>query len=207
MDIRAGKITNVFSKDDVQKIINALSKVEEQAHTEDKIYTNGFRKTDQVYPFIKKMVIDRITSIIDFSFGELTVGMQLKSRKPFGIHTDYFKEDDMGGGMAWLVPLYILGSSTETYTVIFDQHSTEFSQIPEYIKSNPAKPQCNSREIWHEIPDSPAPDIADYFSVKLLGNWGVGDVIYWDRRLFHSSDEFRAKGVMEKSALVMFSHC
>ena len=207
MNIRAGKISNVFSKQDVQKIIHALSKVKDQVYIEDKIYTNGFKKTDKIYPFIKKMVIDRITSVIDFPFGELTVGMQLKSRKPFGIHTDYVKEGDIGGGMAWLVPLYVLGKSAETYTVIFDQHSTEFSQVREYIQSDPDKPQNNSREIWHEIPETPPSDFADYFSVKSLSRWEIGDVIYWDRRLFHSSDEFRPKGVIEKSALVMFSHC
>ena len=93
----------------------------------------------------------------------------------------------------------------KTFTVIFDQHSTNTNLLKDYVSTGPAMPAENAQNIWHLLPPTDPEEYAKYLSVKVMAHWHPGSMIYWDRRLFHSSDDFRLNGVKEKSALVLFT--
>ncbi len=131
--------------------------------------------------------------------------MQLIARDPYRIHTDFLDKNDNGFGYGFLIPLYTTPDSTEnSFTVVFNEGSTLSNQLKDYVDTNPPKPTSNAESIWHLLPDDPL-EYAKYLSVCLVGEWIPGSVIYWDRRMFHSSDDFRRKGILEKSALVIFT--
>lgn len=205
----SGQFFNVFSPSAIKSLISILSRVTNQPIREDQIYTNGFKRSDMIYPAIDHLVLGPLRQVSEFPIGDLTVGMQLKAKTPFGLHTDYMKDGDDGGGMAWLIPLYIDSdnASAMTSTVIFNQHWDAHISVDDYIKTNPKRPTNPAHDIWHLLPNRDRPHQADFFSVQTLANWVPGSVIYWDRSLFHTSDDFRLQNIREKSALVLFNHC
>ena len=89
--------------------------------------------------------------------------------------------------------------------ILFDQYSTSTNLLKNYASTNPVMPEANAQDIWHLLPPTDPVQYAKYLSVKVMGHWHAGSLIYWDRRLCHSSDDFRLNGIKEKSALVLFT--
>lgn len=208
MDMPAGQILNVFSALEIESIIKILRHIPNQRNYNQSgdILNNGFTEHDRIYPAIKKLVIERINQVCPVKITKLTVGMQLIARDPYSVHTDFLDKGDAGQGNAYLIPLYTVPDPVEkTFTVIFDQYSTDTNLLKDYVSTNPAVPTENSQNIWHLLPPTDPEEYAKYLSVKVMGHWHAGSLIYWDRRLFHSSDDFRLNGIKEKSALVLFT--
>lgn len=205
--MHAGQINNVFSHDEIDRLLAVLGAISNQK-TMDGVFTNGFRQQDDVFPIISDLVISKINAVCEYQIQNLTVGMQLITSNPYKIHTDFLGKNDSGTGTAYLIPLYMRGATVQpSATIVFNEYSCEHNELAPYIKSNPAKPVPNARGIWQHLPESRDPDKdnwADYLSVKIFAEWQLGSLIYWDRRLYHASDDFLKKGITEKSALVLF---
>ncbi len=207
--MNAGQIENVFSIDEVSRILSVLSKIPTQPRHLD-IRTNGFTEKDLIFQAINRLVISKINSRSEHKIKKLTVGMQMIANEPFAIHTDFAGKPDSGYGTAYLIPLYMKGDNIKSAssTIIFNEYSTEHTDLKPYIESSPPMPEINARSIWHLVPEAQDPkkdSWAEYLSVKLIAEWKIGSLIYWDRRLYHASDNFLNKGIIEKSALVLFA--
>jgi hypothetical protein len=158
---------------------------------------------------IKKVVIDRINQRLDRPMGKLTTGMQLITKNPFGIHSDFDGKGDSGYGTAFLIPLYQYqldnAITNKSCTIMFDQYWEKTQNMRDYLATSPEKPKNNADHIWEEHCDHNPREWMEYLSVKLIAPWIPGSVIVWDRELFHTSDNFLKKGIFEKSALVLFT--
>jgi hypothetical protein len=208
--IHAQHIHNVFDLDEVERIKKLLSLIPAQDHIKNRsIVTNGFTSKDPIYLAIKKLVIDRINTVCEHKVSNLTVGMHLITRDPFGIHSDAPGKGDNGSGIAYLVPLEMVRNDSAkptSSTIIFDQVWTDTTSIEDYIASGPDKVATPATDVWHMLSEKCDPAWAPYLSVKLVAEWQIGSVIVWDRRLLHASDDFLAAGLIEKSALVLFTN-
>lgn len=207
--MHAGQIDNVFSLDEIGMLVAVLGTIPNQK-LQDGILTNGFCEDHDVFPIINELVISKINVACKHKIQKLTVGMQLITSDPFKIHTDFSGKNDSGYGTAYLIPLYMMGDAIQepSATIVFNEYSCEHHGLEPYIKSNPPKPVRNARNIWHHLPesrDAAKNHWADYLSVNVFGEWRMGSMIYWDRRLYHASDDFLTKGITQKSALVLFS--
>jgi len=208
MNMTAGQILNVFTPIEISNITKILKHIPEQRNPYQSrdILNNGFTEQDKVYPAIKKMVIQKINQVSPIKIAKLFEGMHLIARDPYSVHVDLLAKRDEGYGNSFLIPLYTVPESDgKTFTVIFNEHSVNNHLLKEYVDSNPPKPAKNALDIWHLLPDTDPKEYAEYLSVKIMAHWHPGSVIHWDRRLFHSSDDFKLNNLTEKSALVLFT--
>ena len=198
---QAGQILDVFSTTEIEQFNFALSKLKNSPNQGKNFqaYTNGFKPTDLIYAFIKKNVLDKIEKILAQDLN-LTHGMHLKEHSPWNIHTDYVK-GDLNPGLAVLIPL-----NTDiiiTHTVIFNECCTD--SFENYIRDH-EKIKNNSVNLHHDIMSHETIDRLEYVSINGIYKWHPGCVIYWDRKLLHSSDNFLINGITEKTALVLFTN-
>jgi hypothetical protein len=198
---QAGQILDVFSIQEIQTLDDALIKLADAPnHGQDfYAYTNGFRAGNLIYPFINKMVINKIQKVLNQAI-KLTTGMHLKEQSPWPIHTDYVK-GDQNPNMAILIPLNI--QLIPTHTVIFNECCQD--SFDNYRRDH-SKIKNNSVELHKDIMSHENIDYLEYVSTHGIYKWIPGSVIYWDRKLLHSSDNFLLNGLTEKTALVLFTN-
>lgn len=204
---RSGQILDFLSQKECGNLLKILEHIPNQTvSSHKKILTNGFTKQDVIFGVIHKW-FHLLQKPYQIPFDRLSIGMLLKAYEPFEIHTDFSGKNDSGHGMAYLIPLRVTGSDPEnTYTVIFNEASISSNRWQDYVASEPKKPPSNIKDIWQDLPNSDLPEhYAEYFSVSHLARWHLGSLIYWDRTLFHSSDNFLNKGISLKEALVLFT--
>jgi hypothetical protein len=66
------------------------------------------------------------------------------------------------------------------------------------------KLEHNAVNLQQTLMSNESVEHLEYVSLLAAIPWSLGSVLYWDRRLLHSSDNFVANGILEKHALVMF---
>jgi len=198
---QAGQILDIFSTAELEQLDSTLEKLKNFPNRGKKFqaYTNGFKPNDLIYPFIKRNVLDKIKKMLNQDL-KLTHGMHLKEHLPWGIHTDYVKEDQ-NPGLAVLIPLN--RDIIPTHTVVFNEHCTD--SFENYI-INHDKVENNSVDLHQDIMSHETIDRLEYVSIHGIYKWHPGSIIYWDRKLLHSSDNFLINGLTKKTALVLFFH-
>jgi len=195
----AGQLMDVFQPDEIQSILTALRKLPDAKNTgEFSAYTNGFEISDLIYPFIKKKIINRLEILLDCQIN-LVHGMLLKSFKPFGIHTDYDKED-ANPDMGIIIPLNSI--PIDTHTIIFNEACT--NTFDKYMLDN-VKLINNAASMHNTLMSHETIDRLEYVSLLGCFKWIPGSVIHWDRELLHASDDFLKNNIIEKEALVLFT--
>jgi len=206
MQDKFGQILDVFSAQEIDLLTKILSKIPMQNYGRPDTFNNGFVEQDTIFPFIRKHAIDRINTVCSKKIKRVSVGMQLVTKNPYGIHTDFHNKGDSGHGTAYLIPLWSKPVvDKKSSTIIFEQAFTASNNLSDYVVTDPLVPKKNAEWIWDQLPNTADARYAKYLSVGLIAEWHIGSVIYWDRSLFHSSDEFRKKGIEQKSALVLFA--
>lgn len=206
MSVPAGQFFNIFSKSELNLLSDVLSRLEDQFNKDidnndpkfTHAYTNGFMKKDNVYPIIKKMVIERLSALFGKPI-DLHIGMYLKEEKPWPIHSDWYK-GDQHPDLAILIPLNI--QDLDTHTVVFNESYTD--RDPNYEKSK-QRLESNATDLYNNLCSHETIDRLACVSLLASYPWITGSVIYWDRSLLHSSDNFLSKGIKLKSALVLFT--
>jgi hypothetical protein len=197
----AGQLLEVFRPEEIQSLLAALMKLNNAPNSGEqfKAYTNGFRPTDLIYPFIKHEILSRLETLLDRPIN-LLHGMLLKEKKPWVIHTDYVKGDahpDMG----ILIPLNSL--PINTHTVIFNEFCTDHFNT---FKLNNKKLLNNATDIHNSLMSHELIENLEYVSLQGAYQWIPGSIIYWDRKLLHASDNFLQNNIQEKTALVLFTN-
>lgn len=130
----------------------------------------------------------------------------LNSYVPYGIHTDVMSADFDSNGdktAAWtfIIPL----ADSNSNTVVFKQQHETIKTLDAWIEATGATPHTiddnlHSRYLSHV-------DRLDlrYLDVETIFPWRQGDLFAADRRKFHTSDNFPARGVKCKRAIVIWS--
>lgn len=197
----AGQFLDVFTTQELLSIQTALQKLKDVPNRGSNFhaYTNGFVTTDLIYPFFKKTVLSKLELILGREL-KLTHGMYLKEQHPWGIHTDYVKED-LVPDLALLIPLNTL--DLPTHTVMFDQ--TCCDSFEQYFNEHEPV-ENNAVDLQHTLMSHETVERLKYVSLQGAYRWIPGSVIYWDRKLLHSSDNFVSSGLLEKHALVLFTN-
>lgn len=195
----AGQLLNVFSTAEIDTIRSVLDKLPDHKNSgEFKAYTNGFEPKDFIYPAINQLVIKRCESALGSSLKVLH-GMLLKEKTPWSIHTDYVKGDS-DPNIAILIPLNT--EELNTHTVVFNEKCSD--SFPQFILNN-NKLEHNAKDLYNSLCSHETVDHLEYVSLLAAYKWIPGSMIYWDRRLLHSSDDFLKTGIKEKTALVIFT--
>ena len=202
MKTPAGQHFNVFSTEELAAITTALERLKDrpnQGTEQAYAYTNGFGPGDLIYPFFKKIVLERLQTVLGREL-HLTTGMYLKERQPWGIHTDYVKGDAVPD-LAVLIPLDTQG--LDTHTVVFNE---QCKNTFEQFMQTTLLPSVGAQDLLQNVMSHETIDRLQYVSLQGTYAWRLGSVIFWDRRLLHASDNFQAAGITEKRALVLFTH-
>jgi hypothetical protein len=196
----AGSILNVFTENEIIKISAILSKLPDQKNTgEFHAYANGFQKKDLIYPAMKKLALEKIETVLEHPIN-LLHGMLLKEEHPWEIHTDYIKKDDPAPDLAILIPLNI--EEINTHTVVFNEECLD--NFDNFILNN-NKLENNAKHLYNNLCSHETIDRLEYVSLQGAYKWIPGSVIYWNRKLLHSSDNFLQNGISQKTALVLFT--
>jgi hypothetical protein len=195
----AGQIFNIFTQQELAIISKFLDKVPNQLVYGN--YHNGFTKTDSLYPILKKLVIDKLEKSLERQIN-LHHGVSLNEIRPLGIHTDYFKGDN-NSDLSIIIPL--TGHNELTHTVVFNQSSVTVSTLAEYAANDNKKLDNNAKDLYNNLCSHIPSNLLEYVSVKGIYQWIPGSVIYFDRKLFHCSDNFLANGLERKQAFVIFT--
>jgi len=195
---KAGQIFDILTETEISLISSALEKINDKPNLgQFHAYTNGFTKNDFIYPLIKKLVLDKLEQITNKKIN-LTHGMLLKEKFPWGIHTDFIK-DDRTPDFAFLIPLH----SADTHTIVFNEECV--TSFDDYMKSN-NKLGFNAKELYNTLCSHETIEHLEYVSLFHAFKWQIGSMIYWDRKLLHCSDNFLQNGLIEKTALVIFTN-
>jgi len=196
----AGQILNVFSTVEILEIIGVLKKLPiKEKFLVDQNYIDGFQKKDLIYPYIKEKVLKKLEVIFNKPIN-LLHGMLLKEEKPWVIHTDYIKKDDPAPDLAIVIPLNT--EEINTHTVVFNEECLD--NFNNFILNN-NKLENNAKNLYNNLCSHETIDRLEYVSLLSAYKWHPGSIIYWDRKLLHSSDDFLKEGIKEKTALVIFT--
>jgi hypothetical protein len=195
----AGQIFNIFTQQELAIISKFLDKVPN--HLVYGNYHNGFTKTDSLYPILKKLVIDKLEKSLGRQIN-LHHGVALNEIRPLGIHTDYFKGDN-NSDLSIVIPL--ISHNELTHTIVFNQSSVTVSTLAEYAANGNRKLDNNAKDLYNNLCSHIPSNLLEYVSVKGVYQWIPGSVIYFDRKLFHCSDNFLANGLERKQAFVIFT--
>lgn len=192
-----GQIKDVFATDEIERIVQVLTRLPVESGA-DMAYMSGFAANDFVYPFVKKLILDKLEKHL----GELKLswGMLLYAHRPWPIHTDYPK-GDTNPALAILIPLNTV--ELYTHTIIFNEESTV--PFEEYIIHNKFVDN-NAAHLQQTVCQHETHENLSAVSLAEMYLWTPGSVLFWDRKLLHCSDNFIANSIKEKKALVIFTH-
>lgn len=204
----AGQLFDVFDDDDINSLLSILNHLPDAKNSNDdsfRAYTNGFTPSDIVYAILKKKFFNKIENKLGILLN-VRCGMHLKELIPWSIHTDYNHQYDSkyqsAPGLAILIPLKVVGPESKmTHTVIFNEYCK--TNFLDYVQNS--TPLINhSKHIHEEHCGHICPENLEYVSLNGVYAWKPGSIIYWDRKLLHSSDNFLKNSITEKQALVLF---
>lgn len=201
-NLQAGQVLNVFSPEEIKLMLNAFQKIPNLVNEgggKFHAYTNGFQKHDLIYPFFKKIVLPKIEKYFNKEI-QLTQGLLLKAQVPWKIHTDYPKTDSHPD-LAILIPLN--SEPIDSHTLIFNELC--LNKYETYIEEN-SKLEVNCKNLVDTYMSHETVNRLEYISLSGIYRWEPGSLIYWDRKLLHSSDNFLANNISEKVALLLFTN-
>lgn len=118
---------------------------------------------------------------------------------PWDVHNDLcldYVKDGFRYGFNFLIPLHDVNSRT----IIFDQWSETSNDFGEYKKVNSKVENPISEEFWQENLSMCWPIDREYLTIKeVLPYQKRGQLVGFNRKFFHSSDNFHVKGIKEKT--------
>tara|TARA_B100001057_G_scaffold495609_1_gene595064 strand:+ start:272 stop:844 length:573 start_codon:yes stop_codon:yes gene_type:complete len=147
----------------------------------------------------------KLGPILDDIIGPCSVVEVLLQRvvKPHSIHNDYQPpvmplEEGQTPGWAVLFPLRSDGTS---HTIVFPEQSKNPSPAEDDAVTGYVFTEEEKKLLSH------APDYSmQRVSSPVIIKWSAGDVIAWDRKNFHSSDNFLEHGTTYKDSVILFTN-
>lgn len=157
-----------------------------------KAHTTGVNSS--LHPLITKV----LGKYIDISGQKIHTAMLLESFIPWSVHTDYDKGDS-SPSIAVLIPL----ESIDAYTIVFDQENLD-NDLDSFVSCSKRLDDPTTLAESHTALSHVDPKLLPYLSIKTKARWNKGDLIIWDRKLLHCSDNYKQSGIDNKTAAVIF---
>lgn len=187
-----------------------LKVLEAGGHYDDVInnHLHGYYKTWSYYNSkfqeIRDLLEPKFKQLFDFNF-VIDHSHILVSQDPYEVHTDYYQHKNYS---LKLLPAYTLIIPLDNYnsnTIVFEQLSEikDFGQYLETTKPEPVKNPMSGTfvaEYLSHINQKFLP----YLSLKEVFPWKQGSIHAADRRYFHSSDNYRQRGLTSKKAFIFW---
>jgi hypothetical protein len=200
--MKAGKVSNFINSSKLKMLLDMFESLPDEANAgEFRAYTNGISKGHQFYDFINTQLCNDLIKLTGTNMS-ITIAMLLKESVPWSVHTDYQK-GDQNPGMAFLIPISWNGPENSfTHTVIFNEESTESF---ESFQKTAEKKVLNATHLRDNLCGHISTEKLEYISLLEAYQWNPGDLIFWDRKLLHCSDNFLKQNITQKTAIVIFT--
>lgn len=219
-------IPNFFSEDElknIEKMFRAGSdlkiQIENYGITMSGNVGNGTQEVRAHYWYPGKSYFDKINQFINKKIKNLhgeAIECEnwhiLNAFMPYTIHSDSFDElnssatelpDNYTYAWTYLIPL----NDYDTNTIVFNETSN-FSKDPKVWIDRLNKQPINSitNEEYEKYLSHEVKEYVSYYSIDKIFPWRKGDLLAMSRHAFHASDNFVAKGLVEKRALIGWSY-
>lgn len=127
----------------------------------------------------------------------------LDSRLPWDVHNDYVIECSQSQLVPYCVVMIPL-DTTPAKTVLFKQ-GAEYKEFGRYKDEHPPIPDHVPHEAWNGMLGHCRVKDRFWLSIDQVYDWQQGDLVVFDRRQWHSSDNFVSNGLDNKRAIILFT--
>lgn len=145
-----------------------------------------------------KMLNDRIRRAVGHNIKIVEVDYQ-QLYLPWDIHADFNR--DVKGVEPW----YTIVIPLENYasrTIIFNETSPGYNDFYMFKEQNKKSDYPVDLDFWNENLSHCWDEDREYLSLKYVGhNWCAGNALFFNRKFFHSSDNYHVRGIGPKKFL------
>ena len=127
----------------------------------------------------------------------------LDSKLPWDVHNDYVIECSQSNLIPYCVVMIPL-QTTPAKTIFFNQ-GAEYMEFSRYQEENPPIADHVSQDAWNSMLSHCRIKDRFWLSIDKVYDWNRGDICVWDRRTWHSSDNFKANNLESKRAIILFT--
>jgi hypothetical protein len=172
--LSCGRVKNFFTPALLETLVKTFKKVSTTNGMENDCY--GIDKNHIAYPWLKKQLFNPIVEQIDPRI-KLIFAMYLNTTVPFGIHNDLKELPDPAGKhfLSFIIPCSV-------------DNKIELCHLASTIIFNETEPVNPPNQ----------------YTVKQELSWNVGDLLWWDSRLYHVSSDF--SGYTSKQGIVIHTY-
>lgn len=196
--LECGKINNFFGSDDTAKFVQIFKKITPHKSTGQENDCYGIDQNHITYPWFKKTILDPIAKEFNPDL-KLIFGMLLDCTNPFPIHHDAGKEipsnDPTGKSyLSFVIPYSVNNDPSLCHhasTIILDETDSLTDNL----------------STVHKEKISHVPIETTYqFKIKQELIWQPGDLLWWDTKMYHVSNNFLASGYTSKQGIVIHTY-
>ena len=195
-NLSCGTISNFFTVDEVAGFVKIYKKLRPIDATNNNCF--GVDRRHQAYPWFKQKILDPIAKEFNPEL-KLFFSMLLDCTNPFDIHQDLdpLPDQDSCHFLSFLIPYAVdndTSLSRHASTLIFDQIT------------EPGKNTTSIRSIHKSKISHASEELLDQLSLKENLVWNPGDLLWWDSRLYHVSNNFLDLGFTSKQCIVLHTY-
>lgn len=196
------EISNFISQHDIQeterRVYNATDEktkfVDHWGVWKGKHVTTQHWVAKDQLSYVFSLLEKKLQTVLELPF-EIEKGQILQSYLAYDLHTDYYVKVDHVAEELQGVPYYTLIvpiKDFNSHTVVFEQ-SADYNDFYLYKERNPQLENYISDEDWLKYCNHCWSDDQKYVTLDKTCSWKQGKLIGFDRRRFHSSDNFTEK--------------
>jgi len=200
-DLNCGVFAKVFTSNQVENMISLFKRARASSTLGNDYH--GIGPDHLGYLFVKKMLLDPINQLVGVE-SKLIFAFYLECVTPLYIHRDIKPIPAANGKpfLSFVIPYSVdedVSKCNYARTLIFDQYG--------YENNDSLLDIDNNVENLHQVHlQHNKLSWCKKFSLKQDIQWNTGDLIWWDSRLAHSSNDFKAIGCNSKQGIVMHTY-
>lgn len=197
-----GQIKNFLPVNELQQIVKTFNRLQIVDGDGNKCF--GINQTHLAYPWFKSSLLRPISEQFNPNL-RLIFGMLLDCVVPFPIHNDIKEIPEPQGKhfLSFLIPYSVdhdISKCHHASTLIFNEIYEDLNDMLTHsVEGNFSE--------FHEEKISHVPKETTYsVSLKKELIWSPGDLLWWDSRLLHVSNNFIKDGYSSKQGIVMHTY-